>query len=83
MSSKKTTLDAAEKRVIKAEIKTLTFNHKKMLSEATKAAHSAHSELMAAQKRYKKTVTQIDKALPRETAKIQRRVAILVGRLHS
>ena len=79
-AKKTTTIATAEKRVITAEMKTLGRNYKKLLADATKASKTAHQELLAAQRKYKLITTRIDKAVARETAAIERRMAILEGR---
>ena len=83
MPAKKTTIAAAEKRVIKAEMKTLGRNYQKLLSDALKTEKAARKEFAVAQRKYKATMARIDKAVPRATAKIERRVAMLEGRLNS
>ena len=78
-----TSLAVAEKRQIKADMKTLGRVHKKLLTDSIKATNAAKKEYVAAHRKYTATMNRIDKAVPRETAKIERRMAILEGRLHS
>jgi hypothetical protein len=83
MPAKPKNIASAEKRQIKTEMKTIARAHKKMLTDSIKAANQATKELMAAKRKYDVTIKRIDTAVPRETAKIERRMAILEGRLHS
>jgi hypothetical protein len=83
MPATKTTTATAEKRVIKAEMKTLGRNYRKLLSDALKARKAAIKEITAAERRYKIAISRIDKAVPLATAIIERRIAILEGRLAS
>lgn len=83
MLAKKTTIATAEKRQIKAEMKSLTSARKKILTDSIQAANAALKELRAAQRKHTAILNRIDKAVPRETAKITRRIAILEGRIHS
>lgn len=83
MPAKKTTLAAAEKRVIKNEMKTLARAHQKILADALKAENAAHKEFAQAQRKYKAALARIDKSVPRATATCERRMGILEGRLNS
>lgn len=70
MPAKKTTIAAAEKRVIKAEIRTLRKNHAKLTADWRRE-----------QKRLDRLKAQADKRVERESITIIRRLSILNGRL--
>ena len=81
MTKKSSSPEAAQKRVWKAEMKTLGRNYRKILSDALKAQKIAAQEVRAAQRKYAAVMKRIDTQVPRATAAIERRVAILEGRI--
>ena len=82
MTTKTTpTIAAAEKRVIKHEMRTLGRAYRKILADAGKAGKSARREILAAERKFDQTLRRIDKSVARETKAIERRMAILEGRL--
>lgn len=77
----KTTIRTAEKRVITHEMKTLGRNYKKILSDALKAKKANKREMSLASKKFLSTDIRINERVERETKAIERRMAILEGRL--
>jgi hypothetical protein len=73
--------ESAMRKMWKAERVTLGRTYCKILSDALKADKAAAKEFRAAQRKYQATRKRIDKAVPRQTAKIERRIAILDGKL--
>ena len=74
---KKQTVKAAEKRVIKSEISTLTRARRKLSSDFRKERKTLDSTLRKIAIRQR----QLDKSETTETASIDRRIAILRARL--
>lgn len=90
MPAKKTTIAAAEKRVIKAEIHALRVSACKVRRDVRQAFNRSLKEtdaiVKAANKAHRKHLAFAEKLIKsetRETASISRRIAILQGRLHS
>ncbi len=90
MPAKKTTIATAEKRVIKSEISTLKKALRKVQTDCNKELSRAKREdaadRAAALKRHNKFLkfhARVKKAGHRGSASIERRVAILEGRLNS
>ena len=88
MPAKKTTIATAEKRVIKAEVKSCTAALKAVSRDFKRARRLAEKECAnafraadIARAKYRKTQSQLDKREARETATITRRISILQGRL--
>lgn len=75
--TKPTTIDAAEKRVIKDDIKTLQKARKKINRDTIAAVKRLDREALAITKRIDITLAATD----REITQIDRRLAILQGRL--
>jgi hypothetical protein len=74
---KKQTIATAEKRVIKAEISTLKRAAKKISADTTKE----YRRIIKAHHALDRETQRISKSCDRETAAINRRLAILTGRL--
>ena len=83
MTKKSSSPEAAQKSVWKAEMKTLRRNYRKILSDALKAQKIAAQEARSAQRKYAAIMKRIDTQVPRATATIERRIAILEGRIGS
>lgn len=81
MPRKSTSPEAAQKRVWKAERKTLGRAYCKVLNDANKAQKAAAKKLMAAKREYDATINRIDREVPKATKSIERRIAILDGRI--
>ena len=81
MPAKSLSPEAAQKRVWKQEMKTLGRNYRKILSDALKSRKAAARDVRTAQRKYAAIVKRIDTQVPRATAAIERRVAILEGRI--
>lgn len=88
MPAKKTTIATAEKRVIKAEISGLKKSRSKIQTDCNKELGRAKREdaadRAAALKRHNKFLklhARVKKAMHRECDSIERRIAILEGRL--
>ena len=81
MTRKSASPEAAQKRVWKAEMHALGRIYRKILSDATKARKQAGRELRAAHRKYDALIKRINKSVPRECSSIERRVAILQGRI--
>lgn len=77
MSTKKTTIDAAEKRVIKAEIST----HKKALRKVDSDRKKEQTRILGEIRKQERLYTKITNTCRREGKAICRRLAILEGRL--
>jgi len=80
-TSKSKTPEAAQKKVWKAERKALVRAYGKILNDANKAMKAASKKLKAAQREYEREMRRIDRDVPKATDKIERRIAILDGRL--
>jgi len=83
MTRKSTSPEAAQKRVWKSEMHTLGRNYRKILNDSLRARNAAARELRTAQRKYVAITKRIDAQVPRATAAIERRVAILEGRIKS
>jgi len=81
MPAKPSTITAAEKRVIRAETKAFVRSLSKVQSDAKKARIAAVKKLRAAEREYSSAVARIDREVPKATKSIERRIAILAGRL--
>jgi len=81
MSAKTTSPEAAQRKVWKAELKSMTRARKKVLTDSQKAAVQNHKEWVAAQKKYKKSLDRITREVPKALQSIDRRIAILEGRI--
>lgn len=81
MPRKSTSPEAAQKRVWKAELKDLTRNRKKILGDGHKARIAAVKRLRIAEREYSNAVAKIDREVPKATKSIDRRIAILEGRI--
>lgn len=79
MPAKKTTIAAAEKRVIKAEIATMKRNLRKVHSDCRRE-RKAYGQLL---RQWDTKLKRLNKTEARELASATRRIAILEGRLHS
>ena len=81
MPAKSKSPEAAQKKVWKAELKTLSRNRGKILSDAAKAERTATKEFAAAGRKYKAAIDRIKREVPKATKSIDRRIAILEGRI--
>ncbi len=81
MPRKSTSPEAAQKQVWKAELKDLTRNRKKILGDGHKARIAAVARLRIAEREYSNAVAKIDREVPKATKSIDRRIAILEGRI--
>jgi uncharacterized protein YpuA (DUF1002 family) len=77
MTAKKTTIADAEKRVIRAEIKTLTKIRTKVTKDATRAVNQCVAEIAKTQR----NLNRIVQSEILGCKKIDRRLAILEARL--
>lgn len=77
MPAKKTTIASAEKRVIKAEIKTLAKNRSKVTKDTTREVNLCTAEIS----KLNRKLNRIVQSEILECKKIDRRIAILEGRL--
>lgn len=81
MPAKSTSPEAAQRKVWKAERNALGRAYSKVLQDANKAQSAATKKFMAAKREYEKAIKRIDREVPKATGKIERRIAILDGRL--
>lgn len=81
MSAKSKSPEAAQKRAWKAERKDLIRAYSKIHSDAKKARIAAVKKLRAAEREYASDVARIGREVPKATDKIERRIAILDGRI--
>ena len=73
--------EAAQKRIWKAERKDLVRAYTKIMNDATRAVEAAAKKLKAAQREYDREMRRIDSEVPKASKKIERRMAILDGRI--
>jgi hypothetical protein len=81
MSSKTTSPESAQRKVWMAELKTMTRARKKVLADSSKAARQNSKEWAAARNKFHKTIGRINREVPKAIASIDRRIAILEGRI--
>lgn len=77
----KTSPEAAQKKVWKAELTSIARNRKKILADASKAEKQATKDFAAAGRKYKSAIARIKREVPKALKDIDRRIAILEGRI--
>ena len=77
MPAKTTTIRSAEKRVIKAEIRSLKKARREIVSSYLKES----KRITADARKAARSFAQVTKSMRRESASVDRRISILQGRL--